>query len=113
VRDLLFGGPRRYGDLLSAQEGIPTNVLADRLKRLEAAGIVEGRAYSDRPPRREYALTARGRALGPVLQAMAEWGLRHVPGTRSAAFAALAASPASPGGSSAPAPGPPRRPSRA
>jgi DNA-binding HxlR family transcriptional regulator len=82
VRDLLFRGPRRYGDLLAAPEGIPTNILADRLRRLAAAGLVEARAYSDRPPRREYALTERGRALGPVLRAMAEWGLRHVPGTQ-------------------------------
>jgi DNA-binding HxlR family transcriptional regulator len=81
VRDLLFRGPRRYGDLLAAPEGIPTNVLAERLKRLEGAGIVEARAYSDRPPRFEYALTERGRALGPVLEAISGWGLRHVPGT--------------------------------
>ncbi|HEY6001693.1 MAG TPA: helix-turn-helix domain-containing protein [Anaeromyxobacter sp.] len=82
VRDLLLRGPRRYGDLLAGPEGIPTNILADRLKRLAAAGLVEARAYSDRPPRREYALTERGRALGPVLRAMAVWGLRHVPGTQ-------------------------------
>ena len=82
VRDLLLRGPRRYGDLLAAPEGIPTNILSERLKRLAAAGLVEARAYSDRPPRSEYALTERGRALGPVLRAVAEWGLRHVPGTR-------------------------------
>jgi DNA-binding HxlR family transcriptional regulator len=81
VRDLLLGGPRRYGDLLAAPEGIPTNVLAERLKRLEAAGIVEARRYSERPPRFEYALTERGRALGPVLEAISGWGLRHLAGT--------------------------------
>jgi DNA-binding HxlR family transcriptional regulator len=82
VRDLLLHGPRRYGELLAAPEGIPTNILSERLKRLAAEGIVEARAYSDHPPRSEYALTERGRALGPVLKAMVEWGLRHVPGTK-------------------------------
>ena len=38
--------------------------------------------YSDRPPRYSYRLTAQGRALGPVLDAMATWGADHVPGTR-------------------------------
>jgi DNA-binding HxlR family transcriptional regulator len=82
VRELLLRGPRRYGDLLAVPEGIPTNILSERLRRLGAAGIVEARAYSERPPRSEYALTERGRSLGPVVKAMAEWGLRHVPGTQ-------------------------------
>jgi DNA-binding HxlR family transcriptional regulator len=81
VRDLLLRGTRRYGELLSSPEGIPTNVLADRLRRLAEAGIIESRRYSDRPPRQEYALTERGKALGPVVHAISEWGLRHVPGT--------------------------------
>lgn len=82
MRELLLHGPRRYGELLAAPEGIPTNILSERLKRLTAAGIVEARTYSERPPRSEYALSERGRALGPVLKAMVEWGLRHVPGTK-------------------------------
>ena len=82
MRELLLHGPRRYGDLLAAPEGIPTNILSERLKRLAAAGIVEARAYSEHPPRNEYVLTDRGRALGPVLKAMVEWGLRHIPGTK-------------------------------
>jgi DNA-binding HxlR family transcriptional regulator len=90
VRDLLLAGPRRYGELLAAPEGIPTNILSDRLRRLQGAGLIEARVYSQRPPRREYALTERGRALGPVLEAISQWGLRHVPGTarRSAPGAA-------------------------
>ncbi len=82
MRELLLRGPRRYGELLAAPEGIPTNILSERLKRLAAAGIVEARAYSAHPPRSEYVLTERGRALGPVLKAMVEWGLRHIPGTK-------------------------------
>lgn len=82
MRELLLRGPRRYGELLAAPEGIPTNILSERLKRLAAAEIVEARAYSAHPPRSEYVLTERGRALGPVLKAMVEWGLRHIPGTK-------------------------------
>ena len=80
VRDL-FSGPKRYGDFAGAMEGIPTNLLADRLKRLEAAGLVTRRAYQDNPPRHTYALTPAGAALRPVLQALVNWGRLHLPGT--------------------------------
>ena len=81
VRDLFFGGPLRYADLAGSPEAIPTNTLADRLRRLEEAGIVARDRYSDRPPRHSYRLTEQGRALGPVLDAMATWGLGHLPDT--------------------------------
>ena len=82
VRDLLFGEPLRYGDLAASSEGIPTNTLADRLRKLEEAGIISRERYSDRPPRYTYRLTPRGRALAPVLDALASWGTTHLPGTR-------------------------------
>src|SRR5206468_4158299 len=81
IRDLLFVGKRRFGELLESPEGIPTNILSDRLRRLEEHGVVEKSLYSSRPQRYEYRLTARGADLFPVLRAMAEWGLRHLPGT--------------------------------
>ena len=56
VRDLVRG-KRRFADFLDSSERIPTNILADRLKRLQRAGIVAARRYSDRPPRMEYVLT--------------------------------------------------------
>ena len=80
IRDL-FAGPRRYGDLLAAAEHIPTNILAERLRRLEREGIIRAERYSEHPPRYEYALTPKGRELGPALDALAAWGLRHFPGT--------------------------------
>src|SRR5215212_6145891 len=64
VRDLLRG-KRRYGDLAASSEHIPTNILADRLRRLEQAGLVERRQYSARPPRYEYRLTRMGKDLAP------------------------------------------------
>lgn len=82
VRDLLFREPLRYGDLAASDESIPTNTLADRLRRLEDAGIVGRERYSDHPPRHTYRLTSRGRALAPVLDALATWGCTHLPGTR-------------------------------
>lgn len=82
VRDLFFGGELRYGDLAAADEGMPTNTLADRLRRLTEAGIVERERYSERPPRYRYRLTEAGRALAPVIDAMATWGVTYVPGTR-------------------------------
>lgn len=82
VRDLLLG-KRTYGELLDSPERIPTNLLADRLKRLEQAGLIESAAYQDRPVRYAYTLTPKGAALGDVLQAFVRWGKAHIPGTRT------------------------------
>lgn len=81
IRDL-FAGKRRYGEFLNSPEHIPTNILAERLKRLEGAGLVASAQYSEHPPRFEYGLTQRGRELSPVLDALAIWGLEQFPGTR-------------------------------
>jgi DNA-binding HxlR family transcriptional regulator len=80
VRDLLHG-KRTYGELVDSPEGIPTNILADRLKRLEGAGIIASAAYQERPPRYAYTLTKKGTALGDVLLALVRWGKEHIPGT--------------------------------
>jgi len=80
VRDLLFGRST-YGELQKSPEKIPTNILADRLKRLEEAGIVSKASYQKRPVRYAYRLTEKGLALGTLLKAMVEWGNRYVPGT--------------------------------
>ncbi len=80
VRDLLHG-KRTYGELAHSPEGIPTNILADRLKRLESAGIVTSAPYQERPVRYAYALTPKGSALGEVLLAFVHWGKQHIPGT--------------------------------
>ncbi|MET7014784.1 winged helix-turn-helix transcriptional regulator [Uliginosibacterium flavum] len=80
VRDLLLSGKRRYGEFQSSPESIPTNILADRLKRLEAAGLVKKEFYQNNPPRAEYFITRKGAELGPVLQEMAQWGQKYIPG---------------------------------
>lgn len=82
VRDLLFGRTR-YSELQNADEGIPTNILAQRLKHLEQAGIVE-RLPSSRPRSRyEYRLTETGQKLAPTLKALAEWGRSEIKDTRA------------------------------
>ena len=77
LRDLFLEGPRKFHDFASSLSGISPNMLSDRLKRLEDAGIVERRFYSEHPPRAEYALTTKGRELGPVLKALRDWGTKH------------------------------------
>lgn len=78
VRDL-FMGKHRYGEFQASPEAIPTNILADRLKRLEAAGLVKKDFYQDNPPRAEYFLTSKGADLGPILRAMGQWGVQYLP----------------------------------
>lgn len=80
VRDLLLG-KRTFGELASSPERIPTNILAERLERLEAAGIIVATPYQERPIRHAYTLTPKGRALGDVLLALVRWGKQHIPGT--------------------------------
>ena len=81
VRDLLRGRTT-YGELADSPEGIPTNILADRLRRMEESGLIRAVPYQQRPVRYAYSLTAKGRGLGGVLAAVARWGHRHIPGTK-------------------------------
>lgn len=76
LRELSFG-VRRFSDI-QVNTGAPRETLALRLRKLEEAGIIERRRYSDHPPRDEYVLTAAGQDLAPVLRALREWGERHV-----------------------------------
>ncbi|HEY7066462.1 MAG TPA: helix-turn-helix domain-containing protein [Chloroflexota bacterium] len=80
IRDLLHG-KRRYADFAASPERIPTNILADRLRRLEREGVIRRVRYSEHPPRDEYLLTEEGHELGRVNDALAAWGLKHFPGT--------------------------------
>jgi len=86
IRDLI-GGKRRFGEFLESAEHIPTNILADRLKRLQSEGLVDAVPYSHRPTRFEYYLNKEGRALGRAVSALSDWGLRHFPGTKRASWA--------------------------
>lgn len=69
--------PRRFGELQEEVEGIAPNVLTDRLRKLERAGLVIARPYSERPPRFVYELTAAGAELSDVIRLLAGWGARN------------------------------------
>ena len=84
IRDLLIGA-RRFNELLASLKGIGANLLASRLKSLEAASVIE-RVKIAAPDRRTapsgYALTEQGRALEPAVLALVRWGLTHGPSSR-------------------------------
>jgi DNA-binding HxlR family transcriptional regulator len=73
----LLDGPQRYGDLQARVPGIAPNILSQRLKRLEEAGVITARAYQQRPPRYLYELADGGRELAGAVRLLAEWGARH------------------------------------
>lgn len=83
LREALCGVERF--DAIRDDLGIPRSVLADRLSRLVAEGILEQRPYRDpgQRPRNGYVLTEKGRALVPALAAMREWAEAHLPGGQS------------------------------
>jgi DNA-binding HxlR family transcriptional regulator len=81
VRDLLLGHSR-FRDFSASPEGIPTNILSDRLERLLEQQIVEHMPAQDGTKRLAYRLTDKGRALGSILKAMRDWGLAWDKSTR-------------------------------
>ena len=70
----LSEGPRRFSDLERALPGISPRTLSDRLRVLEQDGIVARQSYAESPPRVEYELTAKGRALLPIIDEMRRFG---------------------------------------
>jgi DNA-binding HxlR family transcriptional regulator len=81
IRDL-FLGRARFRDFTASPEGIPTNILTDRLERLLQHKIIEQIPAEDGTKRLAYRLTDKGKALAPVLRAMRDWGLRWEKDTR-------------------------------
>jgi DNA-binding HxlR family transcriptional regulator len=82
LRDL-FAGKSTYGELQSSPEGIPANILAERLKRLAACGNVEKEPCQQNPVRYACRLSRTGRSPGPVTKAMLDWGSDNVRGTEA------------------------------
>jgi DNA-binding HxlR family transcriptional regulator len=77
VRDLMFKGKSSYGEFLQSDEKISTNILADRLKRLEDNGIVEKNIASDNRSKLIYALTDKGKDLLPIMLEITAWSAKH------------------------------------
>jgi DNA-binding HxlR family transcriptional regulator len=76
VRDL-FLGETRFNQFLASSPGLPTKLLADRLKKLVEHGLVQRVIYSQHPLRAEYRLTEDGQTLAPIVEAIVRWGLDH------------------------------------
>ena len=81
LRDLALGDMHFYKDFLDAGEGIATNVLGDRLKMLEAYGLIESKPYEKRRTMKYYTMTEKGAELIPMLIDLWVWGAKHDPNT--------------------------------
>ena len=73
IRDLLTG-TKRFGELKKSLNNITQKVLTNKLREMEASGLVKRKVYPEVPPRVEYSLTDTGLSLKPILDSMVEWG---------------------------------------
>ncbi len=82
IRDLLVRRKRRFGEMMASDEGIASNILAARLRKLEEWGLIA--REPDRTDGRQavYALTRKGKELAPVLVEIAIWSAKHDPDTK-------------------------------
>ena len=85
LRDLFLHPDRRFHDFEASLPGLTPSVLSYRIKELAAYGILTSRLYADHPPRPEYLLTPKGRALNPILIAMKAWGEQYAASPPAAA----------------------------
>ena len=70
--------PLRFKELSEGIQGISARILTKQLKEMESDHLIMRKEYAESPPRVEYSLTERGRSLGPVLYAIAEWGRENM-----------------------------------
>jgi DNA-binding HxlR family transcriptional regulator len=80
VRDMLFGRAQTYKDFVASNEGIATNILANRLSKLQESGIVTSERNPQDGRSHIYRLTAKGFDLVPVLMELSTWGACHEEG---------------------------------
>jgi DNA-binding HxlR family transcriptional regulator len=85
VRDLMFKGKHSFGEFLESGEKISTNILADRLKRLEAHGIISKSVASTNRSKLIYEFTPKGRDLLPIMMEITAWSAKHDPKTNTPA----------------------------
>ena len=70
--------PLRFKELAEGIDGISARILTKQLKEMESDHLIARREYAESPPRVEYSLTERGRSLGPIMKAIAEWGRENM-----------------------------------
>jgi DNA-binding HxlR family transcriptional regulator len=83
MRDVLFRNKSHYREFFASEEGIATNILADRLARLEVAGLIEKSDDHPRSGKQAYVATSKGKDLIPLLLEMMLWSAEHEPHTRA------------------------------
>lgn len=89
LRDMMFGGKRHFRELLRSEEGISSNILADRLRKLVEEGMI---TRADDPSHKQkaiYSLTEKAIALVPVFVQLGAWGSRHLPASEELSVSAL------------------------
>lgn len=76
IRDLL-NGTKRFGELRKSLTGISQRVLTENLRELETDGLLNRKVFAEVPPRVEYSLNDTGLSLKPIIQTMADWGIKY------------------------------------
>ena len=82
IRDIGLFGKHRNKEFQDGEEGIPSNILAARLKSLQEHNLIRKQPYQDNPLRYEYHLTPAGEDLLPIIRQIARWGVEHVAGVK-------------------------------
>lgn len=83
IRDIIYFGKRTFGQFLTSDEGISSNILATRLLTLEKKGIIAKKHHETDKRKELYFLTEKGLDLLPILLEMADWGAKHDPETNA------------------------------
>ena len=77
INAIYHTSPARFGELKRSVIGITQSMLTSQLRELEDDGIINRKIYAEVPPKVEYTLTEFGMTLGPIIQSMADWGVKH------------------------------------
>lgn len=85
LRDLLFFKKTRFEQFLDSPEKIATNILSDRLQKLEKEGMLVKAPYGNHPARMDYSLTEKGKSIAPLLKAIVVWGESNIDATQRGA----------------------------
>lgn len=80
IRDLVFGQKKFYKEFLQSKEKIATNILSDRLKKLENAGLIKSKVYEKLRTQKEYSLTEKGKDIIPILVEFILWSSKYKEG---------------------------------
>lgn len=81
LRDMVLMKKSRFEEFLESSERISSNILTDRLHKLESNGLIEKAPYSSHRYRMSYTPTEKGRSLAAILQHLSDWGLANIAGT--------------------------------